>query len=127
MDLGPGAFRVRGDVLEADPPYEQSAYRVALFGDEIERITQFDPLTGELLAQHEVVVLFPAAQFMADDEKLKQALTDIEKELDETIANFKREGKLVEAQRIEQRGELLPRDAARDGLHVRHRELFAPS
>ncbi len=103
MDLGPGTFRVRGDVLEVYPPYEQSAYRVALFGDEIERITQFDPLTGELLAQHEVLVVFPAAQFMADDEKLKQALTDIEKELDETIANFKREGKLVEAQRIEQR------------------------
>ncbi|MBE2272473.1 MAG: excinuclease ABC subunit UvrB [Anaerolinea sp.] len=103
LDLGPGTFRARGDVLEVYPPYEQSAYRVALFGDEIERITQFDPLTGELLAGHEVVVVFPAAQFMADDDKLKQALTDIEKELDETIKQFKSEGKLVEAQRIEQR------------------------
>ena len=78
MDLGPGTFRARGDVLEIYPPYENSAFRVTLFGDEIERIVQFDPLTGEILAQHEVVVIFPATQFMADEEKLQQAIHDIE-------------------------------------------------
>ena len=103
LDLGPGMFRARGDVLEIYPPYENSAFRVTLFGDEIERIVQFDPLTGELLAQHETVVIFPAAQFMPDEEKLRQAIHDIEQELDDQIAYFKREGKLLEAQRIEQR------------------------
>ncbi|MEO8393896.1 MAG: excinuclease ABC subunit UvrB [Chloroflexota bacterium] len=103
LDLGPGMFRARGDVLEIYPPYENSAFRVTLFGDEIERIVQFDPLTGELLAQHETVVIFPAAQFMPDEEKLRQAINDIEKELEDQIAYFKRAGKLLEAQRIEQR------------------------
>ncbi len=103
MDLGPGTFRARGDVLEIYPPYENSAFRITLFGDEIERIVQFDPLTGELLAQHEVLVVFPATQYMADDEKLKLAIHDIETELDERIAYFKKEDKFLEAQRIEQR------------------------
>ena len=103
MDLGPATFRARGDVLEIYPPYENSAFRVTLFGDEIERIVQFDPLTGELLAHHEVVVLFPASQYMPDEEKMALAIRDIEAELEDQIAFFKREGKLLEAQRIEQR------------------------
>ncbi len=102
-DLAPGTFRAKGDVLEIRPPYEEAAYRITLFGDEIERILQIDPLTGELLAQHEVVVFFPAAQFMADQDKLQKALHDIEIELDQQINHFKGEGKLVEAQRLEQR------------------------
>jgi excinuclease ABC subunit B len=103
MDLAPGTFRARGDVLEVYPPYEDSAFRITLFGDEIERILEFDPVTGEVLAVHDTVVVFPAAQFMADNEKLQQAIQDIENELEQQIAYFKREGKLVEAQRIEQR------------------------
>ncbi len=103
MDLGPGSFRARGDVLEVFPPYEKAAFRISLFGDEIERIVQFDPLTGEILAPHETIVIFPAAQFMANQDKLRQAITDIEKELDQQIYFFKQEGKLVEAQRLEQR------------------------
>ena len=103
MDLGPATFRARGDVLEIYPPYENSAFRVTLFGDEIERIIQFDPLTGELLAQHETVVVFPASQYMPDEEKMQLAIRDIEAELEDQIAYFKREGKLLEAQRIEQR------------------------
>ena len=103
MDFGPGTFRARGDVLEVYPPYEDSAFRITLFGDEIEKILEFDPVTGEVLAVHEAVVVFPAAQFMADNEKLQQAIQDIENELEQQIAYFKREGKLVEAQRIEQR------------------------
>lgn len=103
MDLTTGAFRARGDVLEVYPPYEKAAFRISLFGDEVDRIVEFDPLTGELLAQHETIVIFPATQFMADADKLKGALADIERELDEQVAFFKREGKLLEAQRIEQR------------------------
>lgn len=102
-DLAPGTFRAKGDVLEVRPPYEESAYRITLFGDEVERILQLDPITGEVIAQHDAVVFFPAAQFMADDQKLKQAIHDIERELEDQISLFKREGKLVEAQRIEQR------------------------
>jgi excinuclease ABC subunit B len=103
MDLGHGNFRAKGDVLEVFPPYESAAFRITLFGDEIERIVEFDPLTGELLTTHETVVIFPAAQFMADQEKLQIAIQAIEAELEEQIAYFKAQGKLLEAQRIEQR------------------------
>jgi excinuclease ABC subunit B len=103
MDLTHGTFRARGDSLEIYPPYNDSAFRISLFGDEIERIVEFDPLTGELLASREVVVFFPAAQFIADQEKLQKALHDIEQELELQVNHFKREGKLIEAQRIEQR------------------------
>ncbi len=103
MDLKRGTFRARGDTLEIAPAYAEIAYRVFLFGDEIERITEFDSLTGEILAEHDSVKIFPAKQFVADEEKMKQALTDIEKELEERIMFFKREGKFLEAQRIEQR------------------------
>jgi excinuclease ABC subunit B len=103
MDLKRGTFRARGDTLEIVPAYAEIAYRIFLFGDEIERITEFDPLTGEILAEHPSVKIFPAKQFVADEEKMKQALTDIERELDERVRFFKGEGKLLEAQRIEQR------------------------
>ncbi|MDZ4765750.1 MAG: excinuclease ABC subunit UvrB [Chloroflexota bacterium] len=103
MDFAPGSFRARGDVLEIYPPYENAAYRITLFGDEIEKIMQFDPTSGELLAVQETIVIFPAAQFVADNDKLQQAIRDIERDLEERIAFFKREGKLLEAQRIEQR------------------------
>ncbi len=103
MDLKRGTFRARGDTLEIAPAYAETAYRIYLFGDEIERISEFDPLTGEILADHPEVKVFPAKQFVADEAKTRQALTDIEKELEERIAFFKKEGKLLEAQRIEQR------------------------
>jgi excinuclease ABC subunit B len=103
MDLAPGAFRVRGDTLEIHPFYEDAAYRVLMFDDDIERILRFDPVTGEILAEQPVVVVFPAAQFVADKDKLKAALNDIEAELEQQVQFFKSQGKLVEAQRIEQR------------------------
>ncbi len=103
MDITKGTFRARGDVLEVFPPYEDAAYRITLFGEEIERIVEFDPVTGELLTANEVLVVFPATQFMADQDKLQKALNDIEKELEEQIRFFKKEDKLIEAQRIEQR------------------------
>ncbi|MBI1278547.1 MAG: excinuclease ABC subunit UvrB [Anaerolineaceae bacterium] len=103
LDLHRGTFRVRGDTLEIVPAYAETAYRIQLFGDEIERMVEFDTLTGEILDEHKTIKIFPAKQFVTDEEKTKQALHDIEVELEETILNFKREGKLLEAQRIEQR------------------------
>lgn len=103
MDLHRGTFRVRGDTLEIFPAYAETAYRVAMFGDEIERITEFDPLTGEVYAEYKEVVIFPAKQFVSDEDKTRQALHDIEQELAERIEYFRKHDKLVEAQRIEQR------------------------
>ncbi len=103
LDLHRGTFRVRGDTLEIVPAYAETAYRIQLFGDEIERMVEFDSLTGEILSEHESIKIFPAKQFVTDEEKTKQAVHDIEVELEETILNFRREGKLLEAQRIEQR------------------------
>jgi len=103
FDLGRGNFRARGDVLEVYPAYADTAYRVELFGDEIDRITEFDPLTGELLDHHASVTIFPAKQFIADDDRMRQALTDIDRELEDQLKVLRGEGKLVEAQRLEQR------------------------
>ncbi|MBZ0274780.1 MAG: excinuclease ABC subunit UvrB [Anaerolineae bacterium] len=103
LDLKRGTFRARGDTLEIAPAYAETAYRIYLFGDEIERISEFDTLTGEILADHPEVKIFPAKQFVADEDKTRQAVIDIEKELEERITFFKKEGKLLEAQRIEQR------------------------
>ncbi len=103
MDLAHGTFRAKGDVLEVYPPYEDAAFRITLFGDEVERIVAFDPLTGELFVDYETIVVFPASQFMADQDKMQHALHDIEQELEQQLAYFKAQGKLLEAQRIEQR------------------------
>ncbi len=103
MDLKRGTFRARGDTLEVVPAYAETAYRILLFGDEIERITEFDPLTGEILADHPSIAIWPAEQYITSDEKLKMALHDIETELEETLSRFKAEGKLLEMQRLEQR------------------------
>ncbi|MFN8378635.1 MAG: excinuclease ABC subunit UvrB [Anaerolineae bacterium] len=135
MDLAHGTFRARGDVLEIFPPYEHAAFRVTLFGDEIERIVEFDPLSGELLARHDTVVIFPAKQFMADQEKLQSAINNIEDELTEQIAFFKEQGKLLEAQRIEQRArydiEMLRETGFTSGIenysrHLEHRPAGSP-
>ena len=132
MDITKGSFRARGDVLEVFPPYEDAAYRITLFGEEIERIVEFDAVTGELLTSHEVLVVFPATQFMADQEKLQKALSDIEKELEEQIKYFKKEDKLIEAQRIEQRTrydlEMLREIGFTGGIenYSRHLEQRAP-
>ncbi len=103
LDLKRGTFRVRGDTLEIVPGYTETAFRVAMFGDEIERITEFNPLTGEVLLDHDTIVVFPTREFVTDPDLLRQALHDIEQELEERLAYFKREGKLLEAQRLEQR------------------------
>ncbi|PJF29853.1 MAG: excinuclease ABC subunit B [Phototrophicales bacterium] len=103
MVLERGNFRVRGDTLEIYPAYLETAYRIAMFGDDIERITEFDPLTGEILGTYNQVTILPAKQFVTDEERTRQAVRAIEEELEAQIAYFKSQDKLVEAQRIEQR------------------------
>lgn len=104
MDFKRGSFRVRGDTLEVMPAYtDEFGYRITFFGDEIERLTQFAPLTGEVLTELEALELFPAKHFITEAEKLQQAIKDIEAELEERVAWFKENNLLLEAQRIEQR------------------------
>jgi excinuclease ABC subunit B len=103
LELRRGTFRVRGDTLQVFPAYAETAYSVEFWGDEVERITEFDALTGEVLLDHAKVEIFPARQFITDEDKLAQAINDIEAELTERIAYFKSQNMLLEAQRIEQR------------------------
>jgi len=104
IDLKPGSFRVRGDTLEIAPAYDDHfIYRISFFGDEVERITQINRVTGELLEEVQDVSIFPAKHFITDEEKLNQAIADIDEELNEQIITFNKHGKLLEAQRIEQR------------------------
>ena len=103
MTLGRGNFRVRGDTVEVHPAYEESVVRIEMFGDTIERITMIDPLTGETLSEVPSVVIFPATHYVAGDERLRKAIYGIEKELQEQLALFETEGKLLEAQRLRMR------------------------
>ncbi|MCC7118789.1 MAG: excinuclease ABC subunit UvrB [Anaerolineales bacterium] len=104
LELRSGTFRVRGDTLEIIPAYEDKrGYRVAFFGDEVERITQFSPLTGEIFEEPQEIAIFPAKQYLTDADKTKDAIADIEQELEERTAQFRQAGKILEAQRLEQR------------------------
>lgn len=104
MNLVRGTFRVRGDVLEIVPISEESkAYRVEFFGDEVERIVQLDTLTGEILAVCQHMLIFPASHYVIAPEKMAGAIRRIEDELDEQVAFFRSQDKLLEAQRIAQR------------------------
>ncbi|MEK7594647.1 MAG: excinuclease ABC subunit UvrB [Patescibacteria group bacterium] len=103
VDFHRGTFRVRGDVVDVFPAGEELAYRMEFFGDDIERITKIDPLTGEILAKPDSYKIFPSSHYVTPQEKLKQAMVKIEDELQHRIAFFKKNNKLIEAQRIEQR------------------------
>src|SRR4051812_32150933 len=103
QNLVRGKFRVRGDTIEVHPAYEEFAVRIELFGDEVERITRVDTLTGEQLGELDDLVIWPATHYVAGTEKMRQAITDIEKELQERLAYFEREGKHLEAQRLRMR------------------------
>ncbi len=104
LELRPGTFRVRGDTLEIIPAYQDKfGYRITFFGDEIERMVEFDPLTGELRRELNAIHIYPAKHFITDQDKLQQAITDIETELVEQTNWFKSNEKLLEAQRLEQR------------------------
>lgn len=103
IDFHRSTFRVRGDVVDVFPAAEELAYRIEFFGDEIDRITKLDPLTGEILANLESYKIFPGSHYVTPQDKLKVAIVKIEAELQGRLKQFKSEGKLLEAQRLEQR------------------------
>lgn len=104
IDLARGMFRAKGDVIEVIPVYEKShGIRIELFGDEIERITEFDVLTGAVVGEKKFISIMPASHFVTSEEKLKKAIVNIRKELDERLAYFRENGKLLETERLEQR------------------------
>ena len=98
-----GTFRVRGDVIEIIPVYSETVFRIELFGDEVERILEVDPITGEILGEKESITIYPATHYVTSEERMKAAIVSIEEELEEELARLRREGKLLEAQRLEQR------------------------
>jgi len=98
-----GKFRVRGDTLEVQPGYSETAFRIEFWGDTIERITEIEPLTGEILREHAAIDIYPTKQFVTSEEKLERALASIEAELQERLQFFKANEMYLEAQRIEQR------------------------
>jgi excinuclease ABC subunit B len=103
--LGRGRFRVKGDVIEIQPAYEESAYRISMFGDEIEQITHFDPLSGEVYGQLEYLNIFPATQYVTSKPTIERAADDIRHELEEQVKLFESKGQMLEAHRIRQRTE----------------------
>ncbi len=103
IDFHRGSFRVRGDVVDVFPAGEETAYRIDFFGDEVERVMQLNPLTGELVRNVDELTIFPGSHFVTPEEKLKTAIVKIEQELHERLEYFKQHNKLLEAQRLEQR------------------------
>lgn len=103
IDFSRSNFRVRGDVVDVFPAGSETAVRVEFFGDEIEKITRINPLTGEIISSPEELSIFPGSHYVTPEEKLKGALGKIQSELDERLAFFERENKLLEAQRLSQR------------------------
>ena len=105
MNLVRGKFRVKGDTLEIHPAYEEFVVRIELFGDDVERITKIDPVTGERLAELEEITVFPASHYVTDGATIHRAISDIEAELQQRLAFFDSEQKLLEAQRLRMRTE----------------------
>lgn len=103
IDFRRGMFRVRGDVVDIFPAGEEIAYRIEFFGNEIDRITRVEPLTGEIIDNLETVKIFPSSHYVTPQDKLKLALGQIQNELDDRVKHFKSQGQLVEAQRLAQR------------------------
>jgi excinuclease ABC subunit B len=103
MNLVRGKFRVRGDTIEVHPAYDEHAVRIELFGDEVERIQEVDTLTGEQVRVLDELVVYPATHYVAGEERMRKAIGRIEHELQERLAHFEKEGKLLEAQRLRMR------------------------
>jgi excinuclease ABC subunit B len=103
LDLARGRFRIRGDTLEIVPVYEELAIRIQFWGDEVERIVQLDPLTGEIAGQVDEIEIYPAKHFVTSQEKMELAMRDIEEELQGRLQELRGQGKLLEAQRLESR------------------------
>ncbi len=103
--LGRGRFRVKGDVVEVQPASAETAYRISLFGDEVEQITHFDPLTGEVYAKLDTLTIFPATQYVTSKPTIEAAMGGLRGELEAQVQEFEADGKLLEAHRIRQRTE----------------------
>jgi excinuclease ABC subunit B len=103
--LGRGRFRVKGDVVEIQPAYSETAYRVSMFGDEVEAISHFDPLTGEVYAKLDHITVFPATQYVTSKPTIERAVDEIRHELEQQVALFESQGRMLEAHRIRQRTE----------------------
>jgi len=103
LELRPGVFRVRGDTLEVMPAYEDKGYRMEFFGDELDRIVEVNPLTGEILNERDEISIYPAKHFITEEEKLQSAIHDIQAELADRLSYLRSQEKLLEAQRLEQR------------------------
>ena len=102
-DFSRGTFRVRGDIIEVYPSYEESALRIGLFGDEVDELTSFDPITGKAFRRHERTAVYPKSHFVTGRERLKEAVVTIKEELEVRRGDLEREGKVLEAQRLHQR------------------------
>ncbi len=102
-EFGRGTFRVRGDIIEVIPSYEESGLRIELFGDEVDALTTFDPLTGKSLRKHDKIAVYPKSHFVAPRERTKKAVETIKEELIQRRGDLEKEGRLLEAQRIHQR------------------------
>ena len=103
--LGRGRFRVKGDVIEIQPAYAETAYRISMFGDEVEQITHFDPLTGEVFAKLDTITVFPATQYVTSKPTIERAQDEIKHELEQQVSLFESQGRMLEAHRIRQRTE----------------------
>jgi excinuclease ABC subunit B len=103
--LGRGRFRVKGDVVEIQPAYSETAYRISFFGDEVEQISHFDPLTGEVLSRLDNITIFPATQYVTSKPTIERAVVEIRHELEEQVKLFESKGQLLEGHRIRQRTE----------------------
>lgn len=103
IDFHRGCFRIRGDVIEIFPSYLEYAFRIELWGDKIEVISKIDPLTGKVIERKDKLIVYPAKHFVTTKDKLERAVLSIEEELRERLKNFKKEGKHLEAQRLEER------------------------
>jgi excinuclease ABC subunit B len=103
IDFSAGKFRVRGDTIEVFPSYASYGIRIELFGDEIERISEFDTLTGKMLKEHDALVIYPAKHFVMPQERIEEAIGSIEAELRDRLRELKSTGKILEAARLEQR------------------------
>ena len=103
--LGRGRFRVKGDVIEIQPAYSETAYRISMFGDEVEQITHFDPLTGEVFAKLDTITVFPATQYVTSKPTIERAQDEIKHELEQQVSLFESQGRMLEAHRIRQRTE----------------------
>jgi excinuclease ABC subunit B len=103
IDFTRGKFRIRGDTLEIQPSYEEVATRIEFFGDDVERIVEIDPLTGEVLREQDLIDIYPAKHFVTSQEKLMLAIETIKQELEERLSELKRQGKVLEAARLEAR------------------------